>query len=155
LLSRLNWAGLRLRQRIALGVSVLIFAGAMIQEWIWFAVEILARLALWPRDWLEQEVYGFVAATSPFSELFFYFYLPMVPIGLTLLLRRHRAALHVLGVGVLFYVLDWVVLASNPYYDGAVEGTITLGLQIIAYVVVIVLWADRYFLQPGQAEAER
>jgi hypothetical protein len=146
--SVIDVSAMSVRVRIALGFVLLIFGGIMAYDWAWFLIEVLARFSLWPRDWLDFDIYAFVAATPLSAELYFFGYVVAKPIGLVLLLMRRRAAVLAFGAALLLHILDWVSLVGNPYYDGSVDGTITIALQITGFIGLGVLWVDDYFRRP-------
>lgn len=126
-------------QTVAFYAALALMTGLAAYDGYWFTVESLARLGLLPRDALDFDIYAFVATTSLMESLFFVCATLAKTGSVILLLFRRWQALVAWGIAVACHVLDWISLVGNPYYDGSVDGTITMALELIAVLPLFYL----------------
>lgn len=117
------------------------FAGVALYDLYWFWIDTLARLGILPEGVVDFDIYGWLATMPLGSNLFFYANLACKILGLGLLALRTRLSVYVIGLSVLFHVIDWVGLSGNAYYDGSLDGTISMAVQLLGMIPLIYLFS--------------
>ena len=120
-----------------------VFGGVALYDLYWFWVDTLARLGMLPEGIAGFDIHGWVAIMPVSSNLAFYASLGFKVIGLGLLALGSRLAIHALGISVIFHAIDWVGLSGNAYYDGSIDGTISMALQSLAMIPLIYLLSSQ------------
>lgn len=130
-------------QAIAFWSTFVVFAGVALYDLYWFWIDTLARLGMLPAGVVDFDIYGWIATMPVSSNLYFYASLGFKVIGLAFLALGSRLAISALGLAVVFHVVDWVGLSGNAYYDGSLDGTISMALQLLAMIPLIYLLSSQ------------
>lgn len=98
----------------------------------WLAMDLAARLNIWPRAWDWVEIYAFIAIHPIWAEWIFFVAASLKFLAWILILLRKRIAIPVLATACGLGVLDWVLLSTNGYYSGGIESILQVIVELIA-----------------------
>lgn len=105
----------------------------------WGAIDLMARLHLWPRDVFEFDAYGYVSSVSPVHAVVFWLAVICFMAAFIALILRSRFALHLLILSLVPGIGDWVLLTTVPQLMNDMAGYLHLIGHLLAICALIFL----------------
>ena len=99
----------------------------------WAGVDVAARLGVWPDGWLGFTGEAFIASLTVLDETLFVLQGAAKFLTLYWLIKRDRRAVFTLAAVIILGTVQWILLLSNPVYDGGSDGYIALLVDLAAF----------------------
>jgi hypothetical protein len=103
----------------------------------WALVEVLGRAGLWPAQFAWFDVAGFVATESLLNATLFALNFVLTSSAYILLIKKNKSVILIYLAAIIVELIDWALLATNPYYNNLVGGALGITFRIM---VVAMLW---------------